>query len=220
MKNFLFAAVGFLVLFPAAVFADCTMQTNTAHNNAGFNVGDTTTLWNAVPFTPSCSGTVASTTIAAYTSGTGAVGNFEIWTSSGGVPSARIGTAGPSKTVQTGSCITMLSSTLPSPSVTSGTEYWLVWHTSTGAANNFWCNGGTPTGLYKNADGATDPPASWYGASGAAYAVIDVVAGVTPPDVVDMTATSTIEQSQSNLAQAFWIYFACFFGMIWLLRKH
>jgi len=35
----------------------------------------------------------------------------------------------------------------------------------------------------------------------------------------DPTATSTLDQAQRNLAQGFWIYFAGFFGMIWLLRK-
>jgi len=43
-----------------------------------------------------------------------------------------------------------------------------------------------------------------------------------PPDspVVIGGATSTLEQGQDNLAQAFWLYLACFFGVVWLLRKH
>jgi len=42
-----------------------------------------------------------------------------------------------------------------------------------------------------------------------------------PPAPVPLGgATSTIEQTQQNLGTAFAIFFACFFGMIWLLRKH
>jgi len=33
-------------------------------------------------------------------------------------------------------------------------------------------------------------------------------------------ATSTLDQAESNLGVSFAIFFACFFGMIWLLRKH
>lgn len=33
-------------------------------------------------------------------------------------------------------------------------------------------------------------------------------------------ATSTIEQSQENLAHAVYIFFIALFGMVWLMRKH
>jgi len=36
----------------------------------------------------------------------------------------------------------------------------------------------------------------------------------------DPAATSTLEQAQSNLSTAFYLFLIAFFGMVWLLRKH
>jgi len=47
---------------------------------------------------------------------------------------------------------------------------------------------------------------------------ITFVDGDEPPP--DNYATSTIEQSQMNLALAVFMFHLSFFGMIWLLRKH
>jgi len=54
--------------------------------------------------------------------------------------------------------------------------------------------------------------------------VTDTIGGCSAPpppaDATSTAATSTIEQSQTNLAYAWFIFFFSFFGMIWLLRKH
>lgn len=46
------------------------------------------------------------------------------------------------------------------------------------------------------------------------------VATATPPANYGVAATSTVDQAEENLYNAFIIFFITMFGMIWLVRKH
>jgi len=82
------------------------------------------------------------------------------------------------------------------------------------------CTGGSPPDW--SVDG--DYVVNFYADSGR-VTLIDTAtfhqgAGPTPPPYQYGGATSTLEQAQSNLYNAFVLFFLSMFGMIWLIRKH
>jgi len=101
--------------------------------------------------------------------------------------------------------------------LSAATKYWLVLDTDSlvpyASGVPFACGGAFATA-------ARYYDTSWHDwtSKGILYDITLTAAGGGSVDIGG--ATSTLEQAQSNLAQAFWLYLACFFGVVWLLRKH
>jgi len=117
-----------------------------------------------------------------------------------------------------GAAVDTSTGDLTGMTLVSGTKYWLVLSTSAlssyAGGVPFAC-GGAYTPVARYLDGTWQDWTS----KGLLYSI--TLSG-TPvsPDVPLGGATSTLEQAQSNLAMAFWLFLACFFGVVWLLRKH
>jgi len=139
----------------------------------------------------------------------------EIWTDSSGVPASL---------VEAGSDISPTVAKSWATSTFSGATTLLTGTTygirlsRTGATSN--------TNYYVNGFGTTAPPyadakrwngTSWVTRTGANYEFV-VSGGAPVPDT--SSATSSIEQSQQNLAFAYLFFLLSMVIMIWLIRKH
>jgi len=220
MKRILFILL--IVLGPTAAYADdyCLV-----HNGGTFAdqtswglVGPTI---NGVHFTVPDDCVLSTASFLLAKNGTPADNAvIELYDDSSGVPGSLLATgstvSGASISGTSYANASWATSTF-SYTLTAGTNYWLRF-TRSGAADNsnYYITpyriaaanvkhyNGTVWGSYEG-----DTTLTLYGASSTSP---------TPPDLGG--ATSTVDQSQQNLANAVYIYLACFALMVWLMRKH
>jgi len=219
-------AVGFVVI-PAAAFADCTMTNdNTDYTSAAENM---TSLHSATQVTATCDGYAAGITVGVKNAG-GLPPNYtmEIWSDDGSDnPLALLGSADTTLGLGVGgTCGPETVSITSSIPIVNGSLYWVDFHADTpsGYPNDLvWCNDGvTSTGHYKtSSDGS-----SWAGSDPAMYTLVSVTTadpsagGGGGTSTTSTSTVSSLEQSQTNLAYAFFIFLASMFFMVWLMRKH
>jgi hypothetical protein len=220
MKNLLLSAGVLLAMlgFAPAVFADCTVTTDTGHATQIASVGYLSSIYNATSFVAGCSGTISTIDNYANVGSTGVSVTEYLYSDTSSHPGTLLATAD-TKAFTDGSC-TLKTFTYGSPyTVTNGVTYWVVWSNGSGSSTDYSYLCGSATGgtgfTYRSTDGTT-----WVNSDQHEYLNLTIVTGGGGGGVDTISATSTLDQAQRNLAQGFWIYLACFFGVVWLLRKH
>jgi len=209
---------------PAEAFADSSCAFTNKNEVNDDSTGRTTT-WQkmASPFT--VSSTCYPTDIATHIKTTGTPVDsvfYAIYDDNGGEPGTKLGQTANVAGI-TGSFAWATSTMASSITLNTSTTYWLVVERtgSLSDANhwNWYLSSNSPTyGNYLHLNG------TWQ-SGGVHEAWFQIYGGAaTGGGETDSSewggATSTIEQSQTNLFYGFFVFFVSFFGVVWLFRKN
>lgn len=226
------ALCGFVaVLAPAMSYADetITFSTTGVFPRLFGRSGDIHSL--AQPFTPTGNATEAAVVAYMGKEGAGSVENveFAIQADSAGLPSgsdlgiATIAPVASLPTDNTTECLgteqAFFSATSTGLTLTSGTQYWLIIR-KTGADEDtsktpYLCGkNGTPHQFYYNGSWTEDTRAPHMSISLSSGGGGGGGSASTTP-----VATSTIDQTQRNVWQAWWVFFAMLVFVVWLGRR-
>jgi len=211
---FMIAMVAGACLIPPEAHADvCASYTNT--NNDSING----TLFIGAPFTPSVDCGVTDMKMYDWMDSGGTVNDtYFIYSDSGGSPGTVLVT-GSTNLISSATPVINDSTADGSVVLTAGTQYWLVadkttssseqrgyFNTGVASVSKYSSNGSSWTAYDRNIIFEVDGTVSGGGGGGA----------TTTPD---LTATSTIEQSQTNLFYAVDIYFMSMVFVVWFFKR-
>jgi len=206
---------GIVVFLPFMTYAACTVTTTTGTTADVSAFGHSSEQLNAVLVTPACSGFVSSLTFRARAVGSPAQPvTVAFYSTTGSDPDAQLYE---SSAVAVGAVGDYQVDFLTPASLTASADYWVVFKTTSFNGSNFYSLSGDVSGgvnrAWTGSAWSNDYPDALPNLT---FDVVD-----TPPPAPDLGgATSTVEQMQSNLGSAFYIFFIAFFGMVWLLSKN
>jgi len=220
-----FATIIFLWV-PLSAFADtCTTQT-TYDDSMRFHFNGTSELLGATRITVSGDCYVESITISVQTTGTPDGDLYlSIYDESGTTPGSVLETCSIVSPVPSGSFADVTATCDGTTLLQTATNYWIV------ASSDSSVDG---TNYYRWRAKDTDiggkmkrGPTSWTDWDNAGAGGVYTVAGTsTPPGggggggTVVSGSTSTVDQIHETLISGFYLFWAAFIGMVWLLRKH
>jgi len=208
--------LGIILSFASRVHADETISTG-SKDAANCYFGYVTVYqYCGVPFTTVAGGDIVSIDISVQEDGSDTDDFYiEIYDDSGGNPSVLQGTsdtvdAPPTATTKT-------SVTFSSPVfVAGGTKYWAVYkRTGFASVTDFY-------DIYTGA-GSGDPAehfdGSWVVLGNPGFQDVNIESAGPPSGGGGGSATSTVDQVHQNLYNGFVVFFAGFFGTLWMLRR-
>jgi len=220
MKKILVALVLFSA-FPLSTFAStCVSIPSGSVDGASEAMGYPSFDSAAQPFSvsSSCSVGIVSATVKSVGSPSTPL-EYDIY-SGASTPTTLLGTSSPSAVPSAYGLVD--ANFAGSVSLSSGVQYWLVLTTSGSDASNYYAvQLQNPAIVFGN--NKYRYSGSWLNEVGYSFQefYINAAAGMgSGASSTIASATSTIEQTQSNLFNAFFIFFASFYGMVWLMRKH
>lgn len=222
------------VLAPALSYADETIDFSASHTSGqsfGRDSGNVEQVAQA--FTPSADAITATFTGGLGRTAAGALFNIDvsIQADSAGVPSGTpLGTVAYDESVlpisdsdcsggSGGNWQTVTFDTISGLTLSASTQYWLVldtdFHQAYAAGVPFMCHGTYAGSVYKYFASA-----AWSdGANGMYGSLALTSSGGGGSATTTQTATSTVDQTQQNVWQAYWVLFSMLVFVVWLGRS-
>jgi len=201
------------------VHADVCATQGSSNDSMRFGYNNTSEYYGAAKFVPSMDCTVDSleASIEAITVPIGTL-TLSIYNNSASAPGTELEQCG--AIVPTGSFSLLTSTCSGTTAVTNGVTYWIVAKsTATPDATNYYRweaqDSNLGLGLKRGPTSWTD----WDNAGAGGVYTVNGTSGGGGGGSTNGEATSSVEQTETNLWYAYWTFFATLWFVVWMFRK-